>query len=312
VRASLGKLPEGVYTTDRWFAQESGAPEPKSRAGGRDRVVPMLIEKLRRLWTDRDTALCIGLDPEPARFPQAVRRGPTEILDFNKAIIDATADLVCAFKPQIAYYAAHSAEEQLLATIEYIRERYPHLVVILDAKRGDIGPTAEMYARECFDRYGADAVTVNPYMGRDAVAPFLARTDKGVILLCRTSNPGARDFQDLLIDGTPLYLRVAEEAVRSWNTNNNLWFVAGASYAAELRELRAIAGDVPFLIPGVGAQGASVSDAVIAGRDDAGAGIVVSASRAVLYASTGADFAQAARRVAEELRREINRARTAR
>jgi orotidine-5'-phosphate decarboxylase len=271
----------------------------------------MILEKLRRLWADHDTALCIGLDPEPARFPEAVRRSETPIFDFNRAIIDATADLVCAFKPQIAYYAAHSAEDQLLATIEYIRDRYPQLVVILDAKRGDIGPTAEMYAREVFDRYGADAATVNPYMGIDAVAPFLARADKGVAVLCRTSNPSARDFQDLLVDGRPLYLRVAEVAITSWNKNNNLLLVAGANYPAELRELRAIAGDVPFLIPGVGAQGASVLEAVLAGRDAAGAGIVVSTSRAVLYASSGPDFARASRRVAEQLRGEINRARAA-
>jgi orotidine-5'-phosphate decarboxylase len=269
----------------------------------------MFVDKLRRVWSEKNTLLCVGLDPEPARFPAIFHNRKHAILDFNRAIIDATADLVCAFKPQIAHYAACGAEDQLARTIEYIRQHHPEIAIILDAKRGDIGSTAEMYAREAFDRYGADADTVNPYMGVDAVEPFLARADKGVVILCRTSNPGARTFQDLNIDGKPLYLRVAEEAVLRWNQHKNLLLLAGATYPAESRELRAIAGDVPFLVPGVGAQGASLADAVTNGQDAHGTGLVVSSSRAVLYASSGTDFDQAARRTAERLKGEINRAR---
>jgi orotidine-5'-phosphate decarboxylase len=269
----------------------------------------MFVDKLRRVWSEKNTLLCVGLDPEPARLPAIFRERRDGIFGFNRAIIDATADLVCAFKPQIAHYAACGAEDQLARTIDYIRQQHPEIAIILDAKRGDIGSTAEMYAREAFDRYGADAVTVNPYMGIDAVEPFLARADKGVVILCRTSNPGARTFQDLKIDGKPLYLRIAEEAVTRWNRHQNVLLLAGATYPEEIRALRAIVGDVPFLVPGVGAQGASLADAVVNGQDEQGTGLVVSSSRAVLYASSGADFEQAARRVAEDLKREINRAR---
>jgi orotidine-5'-phosphate decarboxylase len=269
----------------------------------------MFVDKLRRVWSDKNTLLCVGLDPEPARFPASFAGKRDAIFEFNRAIIDATADLVCAFKPQIAHYAAYGAEDQLTRTIDYIRQHHPEIAIILDAKRGDIGSTAEMYAREAFDRYGADAVTVNPYMGVDAVAPFLARADKGVVILCRTSNPGARTFQDLEVSGKPLYLRVAEEAVTRWNEHKNVLLLAGATYPAEIRQLRAIAGDVPFLVPGVGAQGASLSEAVSNGQDANGTGLVISSSRAVLYASSGADFERAARAVAEGLKAQINGAR---
>jgi orotidine-5'-phosphate decarboxylase len=270
----------------------------------------MFVDKLRRVWSKKNTLLCVGLDPEPTRFPAIFGGQQHGIFDFNRAIIDATADLVCAFKPQIAHYAACGAEEELARTIDYIRLQHPETAIILDAKRGDIGSTAEMYAREAFDRYNADAVTVNPYMGVDAVEPFLSRADKGVVILCRTSNPGARTFQDLIVDGKPLYLRVAEEAVLRWNQHKNVLLVAGATYPAEIRALRAVAGDVPFLVPGVGAQGASLADAVSNGQDENGAGLVVSSSRAVLYASSGSDFERAARGVAERLKHEINSART--
>jgi orotidine-5'-phosphate decarboxylase len=220
--------------------------------------------------------------------------------------------LVCAFKPQLAHYSAYGAEAQLSETIDYIRREHPGIAILLDAKRGDIPSTAEMYAREAFDRYGADAVTVNPYLGFDAIEPFLARSDKGVVVLCRTSNPGARTFQDLRIDGQPLYLRVAQEAVLRWNQHGNVLLVVGATYPAELRELRELSGNVPFLVPGVGAQEASVADAVENGQDNQGTGLLVSTSRAVIYASSGADFALAARQKALALRDEINRVRRAR
>ena len=269
----------------------------------------MFVDKLRRRWTETDSLLCIGLDPAPERFPEPWRGRSDAIFEFNRAIIDATADLVCAYKPQVAHYAACGAEDQLVATIEYLQERHPAVGILLDAKRGDTGATAERYAREAFDRYRADAVTVNPYMGHDAIEPFLARADKGVVVLCRTSNPSAQTFQDLNVDGKPLYLRVAEEAVLRWNTHGNVLLVVGATFPRALRELRAFAPHVPFLVPGVGAQGASVADAVENGQDASGTGILISTSRAVLYASTGSDFAAAARHTAEALKREINQAR---
>ncbi len=269
----------------------------------------MFVDKLRRRWAEKDTLLCIGLDPEPERFPGVFRARNDAIFEFNRAIIDATADLVCAYKPQVAHYSACAAEDQLVRTIEYLQEHYPEVGILLDAKRGDIGSTAERYAREAFDRYRADAVTVNPYMGLDAIEPFLAREDKGVVVLCRTSNPSARTFQDLNVDGKPLYVRVAEEAVQRWNRHGNLLLVVGATFPAALRELRAITPSVPFLVTGVGVQGASVVHAVEQGQDAEGAGLLISTSRAVLYASSEPDFAAAARRTAETLKNDINRAR---
>jgi len=269
----------------------------------------MFVDKLRRNWAEKDTLLCVGLDPEPERFPEPFRAGNADIFEFNRAIIDATADLVCVYKPQVAHFSACGAEQQLVRTIEYIHERYPEIPVLLDAKRGDIGTTAERYVREAFDRYRADAVTVNPYMGFDAVEPFLARPDKGVVVLCRTSNPGSRTFQDLDVQGKPLYLRVAEEAISRWNPHGNLLLVVGANEPSALRELRAISAEVPFLVPGVGVQGASVVDAVENGQDSEGTGVLISTSRAVLYASRGDDFALAARRTAQALKDQINQAR---
>jgi len=272
----------------------------------------MFVSKLRRRWDRQNTLLCVGLDPDPNRFPEAFRTGKDAIFAFNRAIIDATSDLVCAFKPQVAHYSACGAEDQLVKTIDYIRSEHPEISILLDAKRGDIGSTAEMYAREAFDRYGADAVTVNPYMGFDAIEPFLARSDKGVVVLCRTSNPGARTFQDLQVEGKPLYLRVAEEAVLRWNQHGNILLVVGATSPTELRKVRKLAGDVPLLVLGVGHQGASVVQAIENGQDSQGAGVLLSTSRSVLYASSGTDFAAAARQQALRLRDEINRARRAR
>lgn len=265
----------------------------------------MFVDKLRRRWAAQNTLLCVGLDPDVERFPESLRERKDAIFAFNRAIIDATADLVCAFKPQVAHYSAYGAEAQLEKTIDYIRREHPEIGILLDAKRADIGSTAEMYAREAFDRYGADAVTVNPYLGFDAIEPFLARSDKGVVVLCRTSNPGARTFQDLQVAGKPLYYRVAEQVLR-WNQHGNILLVVGATYPSELRELRALAGDVPFLVPGVGEQGASVVQAIENGQDSRGTGVLLSTSRSVLYASSGADFALAARQRALSLRDEIN------
>ena len=264
------------------------------------------IDRLKRAWAAQQSLLCVGLDPDPARLPGQLGAYAHPIFEFGRAIVDATADLVCAFKPQIAFYAAARAEDQLEMTIAHIRRHHPAIPVILDAKRGDVGSTAAMYAREAFERYQADAVTVNPYLGSDALAPFLDYADKGVIVLCRTSNPGARDVQDIDSHGRKLYQLVAEKAARDWNGNANVLLVVGATYPQELGEIRAIVGDMPILVPGVGAQGGDVAAVLEHGATDDGTGLVISSSRAVLYAGGGSDYAQAARDAALKLRDEIN------
>ena len=246
--------------------------------------------------------LCIGLDPDPARFPDVVNGS---VFDFCMAIVDATADLACAFKPQIAYFAAAGAERELEQICAAIRDRHPEVLLVLDAKRGDIGSTAEQYAHEAFDRYGAHVVTVNPYLGTDSVEPFLRHPDGGVFVLCRTSNPGSGDFQNLMVDGEPLYAHVARRVATEWNEIGDCGLVVGATYPAELAAVRAIVGDLPLLVPGVGAQGGDVQATVAAGATADGFGMVINSSRAVLYASNGDDFADAARAVATATRDEI-------
>ena len=270
------------------------------------------IEQLQNVWDSNNSLVCVGLDPEIERFPAHVLDQPSPIFQFNKAIIDATADLVCAYKPQFAHYAAYEAEDQLERTIDYIQTTYPGIPVILDSKRGDVGNTAERYAIEAFERYHADAVTVNPYLGGDSLEPFLKYEDKGVIILCRTSNPGAGDLQDLEIGGRRLFHTVADLAARRWNTRGNCMLVVGATYPRELAEVREIVGDMPFLVPGVGAQGGDVAQAVQSGQSAAGAGLVISSSRGILYASSGENFASAAREATEKLRDQINAVRAAR
>ena len=265
------------------------------------------IGQLRQRWDQAGSLVCVGLDPEPARLPASLQGRANAVLDFNRAIIDATADLVCAFKPQFAHYAALRAEDQLEETIAYIHARHPGIPVILDAKRGDVGHTAERYAAEAFERYQADAVTVNAYLGGDSLAPYLAHADKGVIVLCRTSNPGSGDLQNLKIDGSPLYEHVARLAATRWNAHGNCLLVVGATYPTELGRVRAIVGDMPILVPGVGAQGGDIEQAVKQGKDARGAGLLISSSRAILYASPGADFAEAARAATLALRDAIER-----
>jgi orotidine-5'-phosphate decarboxylase len=264
-------------------------------------------ERLNAAWKTGNSLVCVGLDPEPKKFPDRFRDAPGSIFEFNKAIVDCTRDLVCAYKPQFAHYAAHGAENQLEHTIDYIKATAPHAMVILDSKRGDIGSTAEQYAQEAFERYDADAVTVNPYLGRDSVEPFLKHADKGVIILCRTSNPGAKDFQDLSVGpGKKLFQHVAETVAKDWNSAGNCMLVVGATYPEELADIRARVGDLPLLVPGVGAQGGDVAKVMAAGKTRAGAGLVISSSRAILYASSGADFAEAARKATQDLRDLIN------
>lgn len=264
--------------------------------------------RLVEAWNRSRSLVCVGLDPEVERFPPEVAARRSPIFEFNKAIIDATADLVCAYKPQFAHYAAYEAEDQLERTIEYIHRAYPGVPVILDSKRGDIGNTAERYAIEAFERYGADAVTVNPYLGGDSLEAFLRREDRGIVVLCRTSNPGARDLQDLSVGdgGRRLYHVVAELAATRWNTRGNCLLVVGATYPQELAEVRRIVGDMPLLVPGVGAQGGDVAQVVRNGQTAAGTGLIVNSARGILYASAGEDFASAARAAALSLRDQIN------
>ena len=252
------------------------------------------LDMLHSASTRNNSMLCVGLDPEPTRFPVQMQGNPRKIYDFCAAIVDATADVVCAFKPQIAYFAAHGAEDQLERLMQHLRANAPQVPVILDAKRGDIGSTAEQYAKEAFERYGADAVTLSPFMGFDSVAPYLAYPGKGAFLLCRTSNPGGDDLQNqrlASVDGQPLlYEHIARLAQGPWNKNGQLGLVVGATYPAEIERVRALAPTVPLLIPGVGAQGGDAAATVRAGWRPNGP-IVVNSSRAILYASNGADLA---------------------
>jgi orotidine-5'-phosphate decarboxylase len=266
------------------------------------------IDKLSGAWAINNSLLCVGLDPDIAKFPAHLQAQPQAIVQFCKAIIDATADLACAYKPQIAYFAAQRAEDQLEEICAYLREKYPHIPIVLDAKRGDIGATAEQYAREAFERYGADAVTVNPYMGFDSVAPYLEWKDRGVIVLCRTSNPGGSDLQFLNVDGKPLYQHVAHMVANKWNKNGQCALVVGATFPGELAQVRALVGDMPLLVPGIGAQGGDIQATVEAGKTANGSGMMISSSRAILYpkCEVGEDFAKAARRVALETRDAIN------
>jgi orotidine-5'-phosphate decarboxylase len=268
------------------------------------------LDQLRCAERQNGSLLCVGLDPDPAKFPTHLAGDASKIYDFCAAIVDATADLVIAFKPQIAYFAAHRAEGQLERLIEHIRHAAPHVPIILDAKRGDIGSTAQQYAMEAFERYGADAVTLSPFMGFDSVQPYLKYHGKGAFLLCRTSNPGGDDLQNQRLSDVPgaplLYEHIASLAHGAWNLNGQLGLVVGATYPVEIERVRAVASHLPLLIPGVGAQGGDVVATVKAGwrgtQGDTLAPIIVNSSRAILYASAAADFAAAARREASQMR----------
>lgn len=270
------------------------------------------MQSLQQAWTRNNSLVCVGLDPEPSKFPTHLRDTPDAVFEFCRAIVDATADLVCSYKPQIAHFAALRAEDALERLIAHIHAKHPGVPVILDAKRGDIGSTAQHYATEAFERYAADAVTLNPYLGRDSIQPFLNHADKGVILLCHTSNPGAADLQDLRVtdeDGNtlPLYQHVAKIIAHDWNGHRNCALVTGATWPEQLREVRALVGDMPLLVPGIGAQGGDVEAVVHNGRSADGTGLLISSSRAILYAGSGEDFSQAARAATLELRDSINR-----
>ena len=268
------------------------------------------LEQLQGAERQNGSLLCVGLDPEPGKFPASMKGDASKIYDFCAQIVDATADLAISFKPQIAYFAAHRAENQLEKLMAHMRRIAPHVPVILDAKRGDIGATAEQYALEAFERYGADAVTLSPFMGFDSVQPYLKHHGKGAFLLCRTSNPGGDDLQNqrlASVEGQPLlYEHIAKLAQGSWNVNGQLGLVVGATYPAEIERVRSLAPTLPLLIPGVGAQGGDAVATIKAGyRQSNGAttgAVIVSSSRAILYASSGDDFAQAARQEAMRTR----------
>ena len=268
------------------------------------------LEQLQGAERQNGSLLCVGLDPEPSKFPESLKGDASKIYDFCAQIVDATADLAISFKPQIAYFAAHRAEDQLEKLMEHMRRNAPHVPVILDAKRGDIGATAEQYAKEAFERYGADAVTLSPFMGFDSVQPYLKHHGKGAFLLCRTSNPGGDDLQNqrlASVEGQPLlYEHIAKLAQGPWNVSGQLGLVVGATYPAEIERVRSLAPTLPLLIPGVGAQGGDAVATIKAGyRQSKGAtsgAVIVSSSRAILYASSGDDFAQAARQEAMRTR----------
>ena len=267
------------------------------------------IEKLKNRWTESQSLLCVGLDPDLNRFPESIKQKKDCYYEFCTAIVDATAAYACAFKPQIAYFASCGAEAELKAIIDYIHQHYPTIPVVLDSKRGDIGSTAKHYAKEAFVRYGADAVTLSPYMGFDSVQPYLEYEDKGAILLCRTSNPGGNDIQMLQVNGEPIYQHVAKLAAGPWNLNGQLGLVVGATYPNEIAAVRSIVGDLPLLVPGVGAQGGDINACVTAGITADKTGMMINSSRAILYASQGEDFKEAAARVAKDTRDKINAAR---
>ena len=264
-----------------------------------------MIEKFKSAVIKNNSVVCVGLDADVSKLPVG-----TDQVRFNKAIIDATHDLVCAYKPNSAFFEALGDEgvRNLKQTCDYINEKYPEIPIILDAKRADIGNTNQGYVDFAFDYLGVDAITVQPYMGGEAVQPFLDRVDKGIIVLCRTSNDGSAEFQDLKVDGTPLYKIVAKNVSSNWNKNNNCMLVVGATYPEEIAEVRAIVGDdMWFLIPGVGAQGGDVEKTVKSAKNSEGIGMIINSSRGIIFASSGADYAEVAHAKTVELRDEINK-----
>lgn len=269
-------------------------------------------QKLDAIIKKNYSLVCVGLDSDIGKLPIQFKNDPTPQFSFNKAIINATADLVCAFKPNSAFYEARGARgiEELKMTCDYIHETYPEIFIIIDAKRADIGNTNNGYAEFIFDYLGADAVTLHPYLGREAIEPFLQRRDKAAIILCRTSNPGGGEFQDLIVNGEPLYAAVAKKVTSGWNTNNNCLLVVGATYPKELETVRAIAPEMTFLVPGIGAQGGDVEKTVRAGLNAQKTGLIINSSRGIIFASHGPDFAERARLETAALRQAINLYRT--
>ena len=266
-------------------------------------------EKLDSIVKKNNSLVCVGLDSDFDKIPQYLKTKKNPVFIFNKKIIDATHDLVCAYKPNSAFYEAQGAEgiNQLKLTCDYLRKNYPSTPIILDAKRADIGNTNKGYIKYAFNYLGVDAITLHPYLGKDAILPFLELKDKGFFILCRTSNKGAGEFQDLRFKGKPLYKIIAEHVVKKWNYNNNCLLVIGATYPKELSEVRKLVGNLTFLIPGIGAQGGDIEATIKAGLNSKGSGMIVNSSRAIIFASSDKDFAQKARQKTIELRNYINK-----
>ncbi|KKS41161.1 MAG: Orotidine 5'-phosphate decarboxylase [Candidatus Gottesmanbacteria bacterium GW2011_GWB1_43_11] len=266
-------------------------------------------QKLDALVTKNNSLVCVGLDSDWEKLPEIVKKEEYPQFAFNKAIVDATHDLVCAYKPNSAFYEYLGSEgiRQLKLSCDYIREKYPEIPIILDAKRADIGSTNKGYVSYAFDYLRVDAITLHPYLGAEAIQPFLDRKDKASIILCRTSNPGAKEFQDQIVGGEPLYKLVAKKVVNEWNKNGSCMLVVGATYPEELAEVRKLAGDMIFLVPGIGAQGGEVEKTVKAGLNSKNAGIIINSSRGIIFASKEADFAEKARFEAQKLQTEINK-----
>ena len=275
------------------------------------------ISKLEKLWA-KDKFVCIGLDPVIDMLPPSITKKYKSVdeqyFQFNKAVIGSTHDLVCAYKPQVAHYEEQGVKgwAALKKTANYLHKNYPKIPVIIDAKRADIGSTNASYAKAFFDQMGFDAITVNPYFGKEALKSFLDYKEKGIIILVRTSNPGAGEFQDIKNKkGEPLYMTVARNVSRNWNENGNCCIVVGATYPKELAQIRKIVGDIPILIPGIGAQGGNVEKTIKAGRNSKNQGMIIHSSRSIIFASSGSNFADAARKKAQELSNQINQARNA-
>lgn len=263
------------------------------------------VEKLKKKW-DEKKFVCVGLDPVSEKIPNALHNN---FYEFNRAIIDATRDIVVAYKPNSAFYEARGAEgiEELKKTCDYISQNFPEIPIILDAKRGDIGSTNEGYVKFVFEYLNCDAITLHPYLGKEAVQPFLDWKEKGLIILCKTSNPGSGEFQDLQVNGMPLYQAVAQKVIMEWNSNGNICFVVGGTYPEEFKSIRKIVGDAPILIPGIGAQGGDLEKTVKNGRDSKNQGMIISSSRGIIFASNGDDFADKARSEALKLSEEIKK-----
>lgn len=266
-------------------------------------------DKFDQIIAKNNSLVCVGLDSDLNKLPEHLKDSENPQFEFNKAIIDATHDLVCVYKPNSAFYEALGAKgmEQLKMTCDYIRNTYPEILIILDAKRADIGSTNEGYVAYAYDYLGVDGITLHPYLGSEAIKPFLERTDKAAIILCRTSNPGAGEFQDIISNGQKLFQIVAKKVVNEWNKNNNCFLVVGATYPEELAEVRKIAGDMTFLVPGIGAQGGDVEKTVKAGLNSKKAGMIINSSRGIIFASSEEDFAEKARVETMKLREEINK-----
>ena len=270
------------------------------------------ISKLKKRWESANSLLCVGLDPQIERVPEVLRSKHSPYFEFCKEVVDATHEFVCAFKPQAAYFSAVGAENELEELITYIKRVYPEIPVILDAKRGDIGSTAALYAQEAYQRYGADAVTVNPYLGFESIEPYMNYSDKGIVVLCRTSNPGSDWLQKDETDSIPVYQRVAQQ-VAEWNKSEQFVLVTGATYPEELGRVRQIVGDMPLLVPGIGAQGGDIEEVLKNGLNEESNGLIISSSREILYAHEKVDYSvdisqglTASRQVAMATKNSIN------